>query len=419
MDNFLIEGGTPIKGEIAIQGAKNALLPLMISTVLSPGKVRFAQAPRLKDTRFLGEIIEALGGSCQWEENSCILDTTKINAWDPGYEYVSKMRASFLLLGALIGRFGRAKIPLPGGCSIGERPVQWHLEALRQLGVSLNVVAGHVEGTCTHMHGAEITLPFPTVGGTQNIIMAAVFAQGETVINNAAREPEVVALCDFLSESCVPIEGGGTSQIHIQGVKEVQFPLRYTIIPDRIEAVTYAIAAAVTNGDVTLTNCDYSFMKAPLDLLDKAGVSVEKKDTHTLRVCGSSSLKRFELVTGPYPCLSTDLQALFMALALYSKGITVIKETVFSHRFMHALEFARMGAEVTIHGDTVTVQGGNPLTGAPVMASDLRAGAALVLAGLGASGVTTVNRVYHIDRGYVSMEKKLQACGASIQRVAR
>ena len=418
MDKFIIQGGRPLNGTVVVQGAKNALLPLMAAVVLRPGAVRFTNASHLKDTAFLGEIIESLGGFCTWTQNECTVDTTQLTGDSPGYEYVSKMRASFLLLGALIGRFGRAKIPLPGGCSIGERPVQWHLEALRALGARVEIISGHVVASCTQLRGAEICLPYPTVGGTQNTIMAAAFAQGETVIKNAAREPEVADLCRFLKESGVPIEGIGEAVVRIQGVDDLCFPETYAVIPDRIEAITYAVAVGIAGGRLILDKSNMSLMEASMALLQEAGVSVESHGGHTV-VEKKGELQGFSIVTHPYPGLPTDVQALFMALALYCNGKVVIKETVFSHRFMHVLEFARMGAEVAIQGDTVTVQGGKPLTGAPVMASDLRAGAALVLAGLGASGTTEVSRVYHIDRGYVGMECKLQAVGADIKRVSQ
>lgn len=418
MDKFVVEGRRPLNGTVVVQGAKNALLPLMIAVVLRPGLVRFTNAARLKDTTFLGEIITSLGGSCVWEEEACTVDTTHVTGNSPGYEYVSKMRASFLLLGALLGRFGKAKIPLPGGCSIGERPVQWHLEALRALGARVDVVSGHVEASCTRLCGAEISLPYPTVGGTQNTIMAAAFAKGETVIRNAAREPEVADLCQFLKKSGVPIEGIGTEVVHIQGVEDLNFPKTYAVIPDRIEAITYAIAVGIAGGRLTLEKSDFQLMRASMALLEEAGVSVEISDQKVI-IEKKNDLCGFSVITHPYPGLPTDVQALFMALALYCKGKVLVKETVFSHRFMHVLEFVRMGAEVSIQGNTVTVQGGKPLTGAPVMASDLRAGAALVLAGLGAFGVTEVSRVYHIDRGYAQMERKLRSVGAVIDRVSQ
>ena len=418
MDKFILEGGRPLNGTVVVQGAKNALLPLMTSVVLRPGVVRFTNAAKLKDTTFLGEIIESLGGTCSWEKEVCTVDTTLLKGDSPSYEYVSKMRASFLFLGALVGRFGRARIPLPGGCSIGERPVQWHLEALRALGAQVEVVAGHVEASCTRLRGAEVRLPYPTVGGTQNTIMAAAFAEGETVIRNAAREPEVADLCKFLKESGVPIEGVGEGVVRIQGVKDLTFPQTYAVIPDRIEAITYAVAVAITGGRLILEKSDMNIMRSSMALLQEVGVSVEQRD-HKVIVERKEDLRGFSITTHPYPGLPTDVQALFMALALYCKDKTVVKETVFSHRFMHVLEFVRMGAEVAIQGDTVTVQGDKSLTGAPVMASDLRAGAALVLAGLGASGATEVSRVYHIDRGYHQMERKLEMVGAAIKRVVQ
>jgi len=407
-----------MRGTIPIQGAKNALLPLMIAAIVRPIRVHFNNVTDLRDTRFLGDIIQALGGQCEWQDRCCVVDTQGVSGHEPSYEYVRKMRASFLLLGALLGRFGRAKIPLPGGCSIGERPVQWHIDALRKFGITIDLTAGCVVAHAPNeIVGTSVTLPFPTVGGTQNVLMVAAVGRGESVIHNAACEPEVAALCHFLQHCGVVIEGAGTSTIRVQGTPEWTCPEVFDVMPDRIETVTYAVAAAISKGDVILEGCDVTTMVTPLTLLESAGVGIEHIDGSRMRVYYKKTLEGFEVTTGPYPQIPTDIQAILMALSLYCEGQSIIRETVFSHRFMHALEFARMGADLRIQGDTVTVFGGQSLVGAPVMASDLRAGAAIVLAALGAQGESVVQRVYHVDRGYADMEQKLSRCGVKIERL--
>ncbi|MCY4414489.1 MAG: UDP-N-acetylglucosamine 1-carboxyvinyltransferase [Alphaproteobacteria bacterium] len=419
MDKLIIRGGKALSGSVSVQGAKNALLPLMVSSVLRPSVVTFSPVSALKDVILLGTILEDLGAQTSLKDGGiyCV-DTRSVQCWKPRYEHVSKMRASFLLLGSLLGRFGEARVPLPGGCSIGSRPVQWHLEGIQKLGVDIALEKGFVQAKVARLQGAQIDLPYPTVGGTQNILTVAVLSKGETTITGAACEPEVVELCKFLVKSGAKIDGIGTRTLTIQGVDTLNMPESWCVLPDRIEALTYAVMAAITKGDLIIKNNDASLMEGPLELLQSIGVDVSFPDATSMRVRRAGVLKAFDFESGPYPAFSTDLQSFFMALSIFCEGDSTIKETVFLNRFMHALEFIRMGANITLQGDRATVHGGANISGATVMASDLRAGAALVACALGAEGETHIRRIYHTDRGYERIEEKLAACGADIVRVA-
>lgn len=420
MDKFLITGGRALKGSIAISGAKNSALPCMAAALLTAETVTLHNLPYARDIITQRRLLEDLGATVLTPE----LRTHKITAahielFEAPYELVKTMRASVLVLGPLLARFGKAKVSLPGGCAIGTRPIDLHLKGFEQLGAQVRLEGGNVVARAPQdgrLIGATINFEKVTVTGTENLMMAAALARGKTVINNAACEPEISDLCELLNRMGARIRGGGTPTIEIDGVESLG-GAQHTIIPDRIETGTFIVAAAITNGELTIKDCQPEHLASVIDHLRKVGVEIEELNQSTLRVRRGPRLSAENITTEPHPKFPTDMQAQYMALMTQAEGQSVITETVFENRFMHASELQRMGAQVHLNGRIATIIGPTQLTGAPVLASDLRASASLVLAGLVAQGETTIERVYHIDRGYERIEAKLRAVGANIQRV--
>jgi len=420
MDRIAIVGGARLSGEIAISGAKNSAIKLMAASLLSDAPLRLTNMPRLADTRFLGRLLQRLGAQVTEMEGEAgpetILHTPEIVSAFAPYDLVRKMRASFNVLGPLLARTGHAKVSLPGGCTIGARPVDLHLKALEALGARIDLNEGYVYAQAPRgLTGGEVTFPFVSVGATEHTLLAAVLAHGDTTIHNAACEPEIVDLAICLNAMGARVEGAGTPTIQVRGVPKLH-SATHAVVPDRIETGTYAVAAAMAGGDVTLTAARPDHISPLLDKLREAGAEVSTGDT-TIRIRRSAGrLGPVDLTTDPYPGFATDLQAQFMALMTVADGESVIKETIFENRFMHAPELARLGADISVHGGEARVRGVEALTGAQVMATDLRASVSLVIAGLAARGETVVNRVYHLDRGFERLEQKLSACGADIRR---
>ncbi|MBL7664951.1 MAG: UDP-N-acetylglucosamine 1-carboxyvinyltransferase [Bacteriovoracaceae bacterium] len=420
MDKIIINGPCKLKGSVQISSSKNACLPILTSTLLFEGPIHFDSLPELDDIETLCQLLETMGAKIIKKDNATIIDASKINKPFADYELVRKMRASILVLGPLLGRFGKAEVSLPGGCAIGTRPIDIHLDGLTKMGASITIEQGYVKATVNKLKGCQIHLPFPSVGATENLMMAAVYAEGETVITNSAMEPEIWALGDFLQRNGVQIEGHGTSKITIIGTKTTltadKKPLK--VMSDRIEALTYIIAGIMTNSEVLVENCEPTHFTAVLDLLDSIGCYLIRNKNSVQVLPSKRTLKKFQLSTGPYPQIPTDVQAQLVALALVIKGESQITETIFENRFMHVPELIRMGASITIKDNSVFIQGGGVLKGAPVMCTDLRASAALVLAALCSEGTSTINRVYHLDRGYDKMEEKLRGLQANCKRVS-
>jgi UDP-N-acetylglucosamine 1-carboxyvinyltransferase len=414
VDKFVIKGGRRLQGEIRVSGSKNAALPLLASSLLCGGWNTYYNIPDLVDIKTIKKLLGNLGAEIEGGETLRV-NTGNIKRCEAPYNLVRTMRASVLVLGPLVARMGRARVSLPGGCAIGARPVNLHLKALQELGAEIGLRDGYIEAKAPRLKGATIYFDISTVTGTENIMMAAVLAKGTTVLENAAKEPEVVNLAETLNGMGAKVSGAGTDVIVIEGVDSLH-PADATVIPDRIETGTYMIAAAITGGDVTIKGCRPGHLDALITKLREAGVSIEPVQDG-IRVTGGREIRSVDVKTLPYPGFPTDLQAQVMALVAIGKGVSVITETIFENRFMHVGELMRMGAVVKIEGSRAIVEGVEKLRGAPVMATDLRASASLVLAGLAAEGRTDLLRVYHIDRGYQSIEKKLSALGADIQRV--
>ena len=414
MDKLVIEGGTPLKGSVSISGAKNAALPIMFASILLDDPVSLSNVPDLRDIHTTLKLLNILGCKATFAKNQADIQAGKLQPEAP-YELVKTMRASVLCLGPLLARLGKAMVAMPGGCAIGARPVDMHLSALEKMGVSFELEAGYIHGQCNRLRGAHIRFDFPTVTGTENLLMAASLAEGETILENAAREPEVVDLANFLIKCGAKIEGHGDGTIRVQGVSSLKGG-SYSIMPDRIEAGTFLVAAGITNGDITLQNCPQEGMGALLTKLESAGISLENTANGLRARRKNPNIQAVDITTLPYPGFPTDMQAQFMSLLTLAQGTSIVEETIFENRFMHVQELVRLGADIKLSGSAV-VRGVDHLIGAPVMASDLRASASLVLAGLGARGKTEVQRIYHLDRGYERMEVKLQALGARISRM--
>ena len=417
VDGFRIKGKTPLNGVIKVSGAKNAALPIIIATLVAKGEYILRNVPNLRDIRVTMRLLEDLGMETEkLDENTYKIINNGFKRTEASYEIVKQMRASFLVMGPMIANLDEAVVSLPGGCAIGSRPVDLHLKGFELLGADITRVHGYVHAKADKLRGAEIPLGFPSVGATQNIMMAAVKTPGKTVISNAAREPEIVDLGNFLNKMGAKITGLGTPNIEIEGVEELH-AVEYSIMPDRIEAGTYVIASLVTEGDLKIQNARLEDLGVFKSELEAMGVKF-KQDGELLSVIGKArDLKPSKIKTLPHPGFPTDMQPQMMLLQVLVNGGSSMEETVFENRFMHVLEFNRMGADITIRHGVAFINGGLPLTGAEVMSSDLRAGAALVLAGLAADGVTVVNRVYHIDRGYDKLELKLNTVGAQIERI--
>ncbi|MEN8139767.1 MAG: UDP-N-acetylglucosamine 1-carboxyvinyltransferase [Thermodesulfobacteriota bacterium] len=419
MDEIIIEGGQPLNGTIQISGAKNAALPLMAATLLCAGEHTLTNVPDLRDVRTMLALMETLGASYSWLEPGTLrVNSDNVNNFEASYELVKTMRASVLVLGPLLARLGRARVSLPGGCAIGARPINFHTQGLEALGVVNELSEGYVDSTATGggLQGGRICFDLPSVTGTENMVMAACLAKGQTIITNAAREPEVGNLIDMLSGMGARISGRGTGTLIIDGVTDLN-PCETAIIPDRIETGTYIAAVGVTGGELELTCCNPSHLPSFLGKMRSAGILIEEKGDKIV-ARSNKNLTSVDVKTMPFPGFATDLQAQVMAMMVYSKGLSVIDETIFENRFMHVAELQRLGADIRVEGGRAIVAGLGPgqLVGAPVMATDLRASASLVIAGLAAQGRTTITRVYHLDRGYERLAEKLQGVGAKIWR---
>ena len=417
MDKIRITGGVPLAGRVVIGGAKNAALPAMTAALLTPETVELENFPCVQDIFTTRRLLAALGVETEIDATAAKvrLRAETLTSREAPYELVKTMRASILVLGPLVARFGFARVSLPGGCAIGARPVNLHLMGLEKMGAKCDLIHGYVEASCRRLHGARILMDTVTVTGTENLMMAACLAQGESVLDNAACEPEIVDLAELLRGMGARIEGEGTRTIRIRGVDGLHGG-RHRIIPDRIEAGTFATAAALTRGDVVVEHCRPDHMAALLEQLARTGADVQIQAPDKVRVHGCNPIRSQDVTTLPYPGFATDMQAQYMALMTQGDGTAVITETIFENRFMHAQEMVRMGAEISIDGRRAVVKGGKALNGAKVLASDLRASASLILAGLVAQGETVVDRVYHLDRGYDHIETKLAGLGAIIER---
>ena len=417
MEKLVIHGGKPLMGTVRVSGAKNAVLPIIVASMLGTTKSTLTEIPKLDDVHTVCDVIESLGVYIENPQKGVLeIDASNLSSTSAPYDLVRRMRASFLVMGPLLARKGRAKISLPGGCSIGARPIDLHLKAFEAMGAVINLENGDIEATVPNgLKGAQIYLDFPSVGATENILMAASLAEGKTVLENAAEEPEIVDLATYLNSMGANIRGAGTNVIRIEGVKELR-GATHSVIPDRIEAGTFMIGAAMSGGDVFVENALSEHLKPVVAKLKEVGAEVIE-DIDGIRVIGHLPMRPADVKTLPYPGFPTDMQAQFMALATICQGTSVITETVFENRFMHVDEFKRMGAKIRIEGRSAIVEGVPKLKGAAVNATDLRAGAALVLAGLVAEGETEVGYLYHIDRGYDNLVLKLQRLGADIVRV--
>jgi len=414
VEKILVTGGVPLEGIVRVSGAKNAVLPAMAASILAPGKTVLREIPKLADVRTMCELLQHLGAGCSREGDELHIETSDINSSEAPYEFMRKMRASILVMGPLVARTGYAKMSMPGGCAIGARPIDLHLKGLAALGAEISKDHGWITVKAKKLVGERVYLDFPSVGATENIMMAASLAEGITVIENAAEEPEIVDLANFLNNMGSRITGAGTNIIRIEGVKELR-SIQHTVIPDRIEAGTFMVAAAACGGNVLVENAICDHLKPVMAKLRETGVTVEEENSG-VRVVSTPPLKAVDIKTLPYPGFPTDMQAQMMALLAAARGTSVITETVFENRFMHVNELKRMGADIVIEGHSAIVKGVPVLTGAQVRATDLRAGAALVIAGMMARGTTELTGVEHIDRGYEDLVDKLRGIGAKIRR---
>lgn len=421
MEKLIIEGGKPLCGEVRISGAKNAALPLITATLLAPGEHRLHNVPDLRDTRTILKLLESLGVVWSYDGYTLKIDSTNLNYSEASYDLVKTMRASVLVLGPLLARLGKAKVSLPGGCAIGARPIDFHINGFQQMGVDCKLEHGYVDAEVDgRMRGGVVYFDIPSVTGTENILMAASLAKGTTVIKNAAREPEIGNLIDMLAGMGAEIVGRDTDRITVHGVEKLS-ATECDIIPDRIETGTYLIAVGATGGEATITHCNPSHLPSLLEKLRRVGFEI-KEDKNSIHICpaqrvdGLLRLKSTDIKTMPFPGYPTDLQAQFMALMSLSSGVSVINETIFENRFMHVAELRRMGADIQVDGHTAVVRGGGSdgLLGAPVMATDLRASSSLVIAGLAAAGTTEISRIYHLERGYEKLVEKLTGMGARV-----
>jgi UDP-N-acetylglucosamine 1-carboxyvinyltransferase len=413
-EKIMVEGGVPLRGEVSVSGAKNAALPLMAASLLVPGELVLKNVPELRDVQTMKALLRFLGVRCEGS-GTVSLDSAKASGWEAPYDLVKTMRASVLVLGPLLARFGRAKVSQPGGCAIGARPINRHIEGLIAMGATVRLEHGYVVAEADCLKGAEIVFEAPTVTGTENLMMAAVLAEGKTMLLNAAQEPEIRNLADALNAMGAMISGAGTGEIVIQGVSSLA-PAEFSVMPDRIEAGTYIAAAGLTGGDVLIKDCVPDHLKAVIERMEKAGIQI-KTGKDWIRAVAGNGIRAVDVMTDPYPGFPTDMQAQFMALMALSDGQSAVTETIFEQRFMHVPELCRMGADISLSERKAVIRGVPSLSGAPVMATDLRASASLVLAGLGArDGITEISRIYHLDRGYENLDRKLAGIGARIWR---
>ncbi len=415
MEKIIIEGGNRLHGELVVSGAKNAVLPLMAASILTGGVNNLTNVPDLADVRTMCKMLEILGARVEFENGSLTIDTKDLNKWVAPYDLVKTMRASVLVLGPLTARFGRARVSLPGGCAIGERPIDQHLKGLQILGAEIEMEEGYVETVAPKLVGGVIPFDVSTVTGTENLILSSVLAQGETILLNAACEPEVTELGLVLNEMGADIKGIGTDIITINGVSELTPIKEHEVMPDRIEAGTLMIASVLTGGDVFLKNCRFENMGALIGKLLETGAEITRENSG-IRIKSGGGIKSIDFTTLPYPGFPTDMQAQMMTLMSVADGLSIITETIFPQRFLHAGELRRMGADIKLVGNSAVVRGVRHVSGAPTMASDLRASASLVLAGVAAEGKTEISRVYHLDRGYEKLDRKLETVGARIWR---
>ena len=415
MDKLCIKGGKPLFGDVVISGAKNAALPILCASILTEENVTFDNVPPLNDINTMLVLLEQMGITAQVDNETVILNAGNLNRQEAPYELVKTMRASILVLGPLLARFGKARVSLPGGCAIGARPVDLHIKALQTMGAVISVHQGYIEASVGRLRGASIVFDMPTVTGTENLMMAATLADGETVLENAAREPEIVDLADCLIKMGAIIEGAGTDRIRIVGQPTLS-GTRHKVMADRIEAGTFLCAVAATGGHVRLLGAEIEHLEAVVAKLIEAGCDI-KAEPGIISIESTGKLRAVNLITAPHPAFPTDMQAQFMAINCIAEGAATISETIFENRFMHAQELIRMGADIHINGATAVVHGVEKLEGTQVMATDLRASASLVIAGLVASNTTTIDRIYHLDRGYHCLEAKLSRLGASIWRI--
>jgi len=415
MKTIVINGGKKLHGEVAISGAKNAALPIIAAGLLCEGEHRIENVPALVDVTTLGKILRNMGVAFEFKDNTVVVDSSKLTSPEAPYDLVRTMRASVLVLGPLVARFGRARVSLPGGCAIGARPVNLHTMGLEKLGAKVEIEHGYMVASAKRLRGAHIYFDTVTVTGTENLMMAASLAEGNTVLENAAREPEVVDLAHALTKMGAKIEGAGSDVITVTGVDRLR-PMQHTVLPDRIETGTFVIAAAITNGAITINKCKPAHLDALLAKVSEAGAQITIGDG-TLTVRGQNKIRPVNIKTLPHPGFPTDMQAQFMSLMALADGTSVINETIFENRFTHVAELRRMGADIVVEGRSAVVKGVPKLSAAPVMATDLRASASLILAGLAAEGQTVISRIYHLDRGYDNIEQKLSALGADIKRV--
>ena len=415
MDKLLINGGNKIKGTVKISGSKNASLPVLIATLLTDEPCTITNVPELYDINTCISILEYFGKKIIRSKNTVKVMPGPIKSYTAPYELIKKMRASFLVTGPLLARYGKIKASLPGGCAIGVRPVNIHIDGFIKFGAKAGIKQGYVNLSHKKLHPAKVNLQFPSVGATENLIMFAALIEGDTTITNAACEPEIIDLADFLNSIGANIKGAGTPVIHIHGVPELHGTAGYKVIPDRIEAGTYLIGAAITGGELLLTETNYKHLQVLLDLLTESGSKISYDDT-SIRIKSGKKIKPVNITTQPYPGFPTDLQAQWMVLMCLAEGQSILKETVFENRFMHVPELQRLGAKLIVKNDTVIIEGKSNLTGAQVMVSDLRAGAALVLAGLAARGKTVISHIYHLDRGYENLVAKLRKINVKIKR---
>ncbi|MGL4911458.1 MAG: UDP-N-acetylglucosamine 1-carboxyvinyltransferase [Romboutsia sp.] len=416
MPKILVKKSNPLQGSVKIDGAKNAVLPIIAATLLANGKSTLRGVPNLRDVHVISDLLRHLGAEVEYTGTTLTVDASNITTCEAPYELVRKMRASFLVMGPLLARFKHTKISMPGGCAIGTRPIDLHLKGFKYLGAKVEMDHGFVEATTKKLTGAKLYLDFPSVGATENIMMAAALAEGTTIIENAAEEPEIVDLANFLNEMGANIKGAGTNTIKIKGV-EALHGAEHNVIPDRIEAATYMVAAAMTKGDIVIENVMLEHLKPVVAKLKEAGCEIIEMENDAVRVIGPEVLKPIDIKTLPHPGFPTDVQAQFMAMLTIANGTGVVTETVFENRFMHVAEFNRMGANIKIEGKSAVVNGVKKLHGAKVNATDLRAGAALILCGLIAEGETEIGEIYHIQRGYVDIDKKITALGGNIKIV--
>jgi UDP-N-acetylglucosamine 1-carboxyvinyltransferase len=415
LDKLIICGGKRLKGEVEISGAKNAALPIMAASLLAEGSSVINKVPILRDVITMGKLLSYLGAEFSYEDRKAYINTENVRKFEAPYDLVRTMRASVLVLGPLLAKFGKAKVSLPGGCAIGARPINLHLMGLEKMGAKIELQSGYVIANAKRLKGTSIYFDIPTVTGTENLMMAATLAKGVTLLENAAREPEVVDLANALISMGAKIRGAGNSVIEIEGVDGLK-PVNYSVIPDRIEAGTFMTFAGITGGDIFIKGYRPEHLDAPIIKLKEAGLIFEQKQ-EGIRVIGPSRPKATDVKTMPYPGFPTDMQAQFMALMSIAEGTSMIRETIFENRFMHVAELRRMGADITVEGSTATVKGISRLRGAPLMATDLRASASLIVAALAAEGETTIHRIYHLERGYEKIEEKLLGLGADIKKV--